>query len=89
MDAIDQRYWQAAGSLGVNPMSVFITIALRLTLPGSIAGAILAFAKALGRSGATITFVPEIPGETRTIPAAIYSYAQTPGADSRAIRFEI
>lgn len=86
MEAVDHRYEQAAGSLGASRLWVFATITLPLTLPGIIAGAILAFAKALGEFGATITFVSAIPGETRTIPAAIYGYVQTPGADGNAMR---
>ncbi len=86
LEAVDRRYEQAAGSLGANPMWVFLTVTLPLTLPGVLAGAILAFAKALGEFGATITFVSAIPGETKTIPAAIYGYVQTPGADGNAMR---
>lgn len=86
MEAIDRRYEQAAGSLGANPLWVFLTITLPLTVPGIVAGAILAFAKALGEFGATITFVSAIPGETKTIPAAIFGYVQTPGADANAMR---
>lgn len=86
MEAIDRRYEQAAGSLGANRLWVFATITLPLTMPGIFAGAILAFAKALGEFGATITFVSAIPGETQTIPAAIYGYVQTPGADGHAMR---
>ncbi|MBL8565158.1 MAG: molybdate ABC transporter permease subunit [Hyphomicrobiaceae bacterium] len=86
LEAVDRRYEQAAGSLGANPTWVFLTVTLPLTLPGVLAGAILAFAKALGEFGATITFVSAIPGETKTIPAAIYGYVQTPGADGNAMR---
>lgn len=89
MGAVDRRYEQAAGSLGASPLWVFLTVTLPLTLPGIIAGAILAFAKALGEFGATITFVSAIPGETRTIPAAIYGYVQTPGADGSAMRLAV
>lgn len=89
MEAVDHRYEQAAGSLGANRLWVFMTITLPLTLPGIIAGAILAFAKSLGEFGATITFVSAIPGETQTIPAAIYGYVQTPGADGNAMRLAL
>ena len=89
LEAVDQRYEQAAGSLGANPLWVFLTITLPLTVPGILAGAVLAFAKALGEFGATITFVSAIPGETRTIPVAIYGYVQTPGADGSAMRLAL
>ncbi len=85
LDAVDRRYEQAAGSLGAGPGWVFLTVTLPLTIPGIIAGAVLAFAKALGEFGATITFVSSIPGETMTIPAAIYGHVQTPGADDKAL----
>jgi molybdate transport system permease protein len=65
---------------------VFVTVTLPLILPGIIAGAILAFAKAMGEFGATITFVSNIPGETQTIPSAIYAFLQVPGGDASAFR---
>jgi molybdate transport system permease protein len=89
MEAIDQRLEHAAGTLGASPLNVFMTVTLPLALPGIIAGALLCFAKALGEFGATITFVANIPGETQTIPSAIYSYTQTPGGDAGAIRLSI
>ncbi len=89
MEAIDQRLEHAAGTLGASPFHVFLTVTLPLALPGIIAGALLCFAKALGEFGATITFVANIPGETQTIPSAIYSYTQTPDGDSGAIRLSI
>jgi molybdate transport system permease protein len=89
MDSIDPRSEQAAATLGAPPAWVFLTVTLPLALPGIIAGAMLCFAKALGEFGATITFVSNIPGETQTIPAAIYSYTQTPGGDSGALRLSL
>lgn len=89
MDSIDRRSEEAAATLGASPMWVFATVTLPLAVPGIIAGTVLAFAKALGEFGATITFVSNIPGETQTIPAAIYSYTQTPGGESGALRLSL
>jgi molybdate transport system permease protein len=89
IEAIDQRLENAAATLGASPLMVFATVTLPLALPGVIAGALLCFAKALGEFGATITFVSNIPGETQTIPAAIYSYTQVPGGDAGALRLSI
>lgn len=89
MEQIDQRLEQAAATLGASPIWVFLTITLPLSLPGIIAGAVLCFAKALGEFGATITFVSNIPGETQTIPSAIYAYTQTPGGDIGALRLSL
>jgi molybdate transport system permease protein len=89
IEAIDTRLEAAAGTLGAHPVWVFVTITLPLALPGVIAGSVLAFAKALGEFGATITFVSNIPGETQTIPAAIYNYTQMPGGDWGALRLSI
>jgi molybdate transport system permease protein len=89
MEQIDQRLEQAAATLGASPIWVFLTITLPLSLPGIIAGAVLCFAKALGEFGATITFVSNIPGETQTIPSAIYAYTQTPGGDIGALRLSV
>ncbi len=89
IEAIDPRLEQAAGTLGASPAWVFATVTLPLALPGIIAGAVLCFAKALGEFGATITFVSNIPGETQTIPAAIYAYTQMPGGDAGAFRLSI
>jgi molybdate transport system permease protein len=86
IEAVDRRLEQAAGTLGASPLWVFATVTLPLSLPGVIAGAVLCFAKALGEFGATITFVSNIPGETQTIPSAIYSYTQTPSGDVGAMR---
>ena len=89
MESIDPRLEQAAGTLGARPAWVFATVTLPLALPGIIAGAVLCFAKALGEFGATITFVSSIPGETQTIPAAIYAYTQVPGGDGGALRLSL
>jgi molybdate transport system permease protein len=83
-EAIDHRVEQAASTLGAHPIMVFATITLPLALPSLLAGLVLGFAKALGEFGATITFVSNIPGETQTIPSAIYSYTQIPGAEGSA-----
>lgn len=85
-EAIDRRLEDAASTLGANGFWRFVTVTLPLALPGIIAGTILCFAKALGEFGATITFVSNIPGETQTISAAIYSYTQIPGGDAAAGR---
>jgi molybdate transport system permease protein len=86
IEAVDRRLEDAASTLGANPGWRFLTITLPLTLPGIIAGMMLAFARALGEFGATITFVSNIPGETQTISAAIYSLTQVPGGDAAALR---
>lgn len=86
LELVDQRLEQAAATLGAPPIWVFITITLPLMLPGIITGAILALARALGEFGATITFVANIPGETRTLPLAIYSLTQVPGQEFVALR---
>src|SRR5262245_8742126 len=85
-EAIDRRLEDAAGTLGASPFRVFLTVTLPLALPGVIAGMVLCFAKALGEFGATITFVSNIPGETQTISAAIYTLTQVPGGDAAAFR---
>ncbi len=89
MEAVDRKLEAAATSLGAPPASVFLTVTLPLSLPGIVAGAILAFAKALGEFGATITFVSNIPGETQTIAALIYSYTQVPEGDAAALRLTV
>ena len=86
IEAIDRRLEDAAATLGANRLWVFATVTLPLALPGLIAGFVLCFAKALGEFGATITFVSNIPGETQTISAAIYTLTQTPGGDAAAGR---
>lgn len=86
IEAIDGRLEQAASTLGASPLWIFLTVTLPLALPGIIAGMILSFAKAMGEFGATITFVSNIPGETQTLPSAIYTYTQVPGGDPNALR---
>ena len=86
IEAIDRRLEDAAGTLGANGPWTFVLITLPLALPGLLVGSILCFAKALGEFGATITFVSNIPGETQTISAAIFTYTQVPGGDAAAWR---
>ncbi|MGJ0579639.1 molybdate ABC transporter permease subunit [Xenorhabdus bovienii] len=86
LESIDRRLEQAARTLGASSLRVFFTITLPLSLPGVIVGAVLAFARSLGEFGATITFVSNIPGETRTIPLAMYTLIETPGAETAAAR---
>jgi len=88
-EAIDRRMEDAAATLGANTFWTFATVTLPLALPGVIAGFILCFVKALGEFGATITFVSNIPGETQTISAAIYSLTQTPDGDAGAMRLVV
>jgi molybdate transport system permease protein len=88
-EAIDRRLEDAAATLGANRFWSFLTVTLPLALPGIIAGMVLCFAKALGEFGATITFVSNIPGETQTISAAIYTLTQVPGGDAAAMRLVI
>ena len=85
-DIVDPRIERTAETLGARPFVRFLTITLPLALPGVAAGAVLGFAKALGEFGATITFVASIPGETRTLPLAIYSLTQVPGGEAAALR---
>lgn len=89
VDAVDPKLEQAASTLGAPPAWVFLTVTLPLILPGILAGAILAFAKAMGEFGATITFVSNIPGQTQTLPSAIYSFLQVPGGDAQAARLVV
>ena len=86
IEAVDPKLEQAAMTLGASRTWTFLTVTLPLILPGIIAGGILAFAKAMGEFGATITFVANIPGETQTLPTAIYSFLQVPGGDASALR---
>lgn len=86
LEAMDPGLTQAAETLGAGPLDRFATITLPLALPGIIAGAITAFAASLGEFGAIITFVSNIPGETRTLPLAIYTAIQTPGGEHAAAR---
>ncbi len=88
-DSIDRRLETAAGTLGASRTWTFFLVTLPLALPGIIVGAILCFAKALGEFGATITFVSNIPGETQTIPSAIYTYTQVPGGEGQTLRLTL
>ncbi len=88
-EQVDRDLERSAASLGAGPWLSFWRVTLPLALPGLIAGAILAFAKSLGEFGATITFVANIPGETQTIPTAIYNYTQVPGAEWAAARLTL
>ena len=89
IEAVDPKLEQAATTLGASPFKVFTTVTLPMCLPAIIAGSVLAFAKAMGEFGATITFVASIPGETRTLPSAIYAFLQVPGAEASAIKLTI
>jgi molybdate transport system permease protein len=89
IESVDRRLEDAAGTLGANPLWVFLFVTLPLILPGIIAGMILCFAKAMGEFGATITFVSNIPGETQTLPSAIYTLTQIPGGEAGALRLTL
>ena len=89
IESVDRKLEEAAGTLGASPLWVFLTVTLPLTIPGIIAGMILCFAKAMGEFGATITFVSNIPGETQTLSAAIYTFTQVPGGDAGAMRLTL
>lgn len=84
LEAIDRRVESAAATLGAPPVMVWLTVTVPLALPGVLAGLVLAFARALGEFGATITFASNIPGETRTLPLAIYTFIQVPGGEGQA-----
>jgi molybdate transport system permease protein len=86
IEAIPREIDEMAASLGAHPWPTFWQVVLPLSLPGVAAGMMLAFAKALGEFGATITFVSNIPGETQTLPLAIYTFTQVPGGDAHAMR---
>ncbi|MYE02029.1 MAG: molybdate ABC transporter permease subunit [Alphaproteobacteria bacterium] len=86
IEAVDPRLEQASATLGASGPWVFATVTLPLVLPGILAGTILAFAKAMGEFGATITFVSNIPGQTQTLPTAIYAFLQVPGGEASALR---
>ncbi len=88
-ESVDRRLEAAAGTLGANGWWTFLLVTLPLSLPGILAGCVMCFAKALGEFGATITFVSNIPGETQTISAAIYTYTQVPGGDAGALRLTL
>ena len=89
IDAVDVRLETAARTLGAGAWRVFFTVTLPLAWPGLVTGALLGFARALGEFGATITFVSNIPGETQTLPLAIYTFTQSPGQDARALHFSL
>lgn len=86
IEAVDPRLEDAASTLGAGRLWVFATVTLPLIVPGIVAGTILAFAKAMGEFGATITFVSNIPGQTQTLPSAIYAFLQVPGGEAQAFR---
>ncbi len=89
LETVDRKLEDAAGTLGAHPAWVFLFVTLPLILPGIIAGMVLSFAKAMGEFGATITFVSNIPGETQTIPSAIYAFTQVPGGEGGALRLTL
>lgn len=89
IEAVDPKLEEAASTLGASRAWVFATVTLPLILPGILAGSILAFAKAMGEFGATITFVSNIPGQTQTLPSAIYAFLQVPGGEASALRLVI
>lgn len=86
IESVDIKLEQAARTLGASPLKVFVTITLPLIVPGLITGTMLSFARSLGEFGATISFVSNIPGETQTIPLAMYNFLETPGAEMSAAR---
>lgn len=86
LEAVDPKLEEAGATLGASRVWVFLTVTAPLILPGIVTGAVLAFAKAMGEFGATITFVSNIPGETRTLPTAIYTFLQVPGGEASAVR---
>ncbi|MGA1233739.1 MAG: molybdate ABC transporter permease subunit [Lutimaribacter sp.] len=89
IEAVDPKLEEAAATLGATRLWVFVTITLPLIVPGIIAGAVLAFAKAMGEFGATITFVSNIPSQTQTVPSAIYAFLQAPGGEPAALRLVV
>lgn len=89
IEAVDRKLEAAAATLGASPAWVFLTVTLPLCLPGILAGMVLCFAKAMGEFGATITFVSNIPGETQTLPSAIYTLTQVPGGEAGALRLTL
>ena len=86
LDAVDKKLEQAARTLGAGPWRVFFTVTLPLSIPGVVAGMVLAFARSLGEFGATITFVSNIPGQTQTLPLALYTMTQVPHGEAAAMR---
>lgn len=89
IEAVDRRLEQAARTLGAGSANAFCTVTLPLIAPGVLAGMVLSFARSLGEFGATITFVSSIPGETRTLPLALYAATQVPGGEPQATRLVI
>jgi molybdate transport system permease protein len=89
IEAVDPKLEQAAATLGASRVWVFLTVTLPLILPGILAGGVVAFAKAMGEFGATITFVSNIPGQTQTLPLAVYSFLQVPGGEDAALRLVV
>ena len=89
MEAVDPKLEAAGQTLGAHPALVFLTVTLPLSLPGILAGTVLSFARAFGEFGATVTFVSNIPGETQTLPTAIYTFTQVPGGDAQAMRLTL
>ncbi|WP_170361581.1 molybdate ABC transporter permease subunit [Ruegeria arenilitoris] len=89
IEAVDPKLEQAGATLGASRPFVFATVTLPMILPGVIAGSILAFAKAMGEFGATITFVSNIPGQTQTLPSAVYAFLQVPGGEGAATRLVV
>lgn len=89
LEAVDPKLEEAASTLGASPVWVYATVTLPLILPGVLAGSVLAFAKAMGEFGATITFVSNIPGQTQTLPSAVYAFLQVPGAEASAFRLVV
>lgn len=89
LEAVDRRLEGAARSLGAGPWRCFASVTLPLTLPGILAALVLGFARSIGEFGATITFVSNIPGETRTLPLAIYNALQVPGGEAAVTRLAI
>ena len=89
IEAVDPKLEQAAATLGASRFWIYVTVTLPLIMPGVLAGSILAFAKAMGEFGATITFVSNIPGQTQTLPSAVYAFLQVPGAEASAMRLVI
>jgi len=89
IETVDRKLEDAAGTLGAHPVWIFVVVTLPLILPGILAGMVLSFAKAMGEFGATITFVSNIPGETQTLPSAIYTFTQVPGGEGGALRLTV
>ena len=89
LEAVDRRLEAAARTLGAGPLDVFASVTLPLMAPGILVGALLGFARSLGEFGATIVFASNIPGETRTLPLALYSVAQTPDGEGPALRLAL